>query len=120
MPKGRPDRGDVRDHLGRLLERMATSETSSRRRSAQQGSTAGARRAILLPVSAPFHCALMRPAQERLKLDLDATAFADLACPLINNWEAREIRTGAEAREGVYQQVSGAPANTPLANATKR
>jgi [acyl-carrier-protein] S-malonyltransferase len=66
---------------------------------------AGARRAVLLPVSAPFHCALMRPAQERLRADLDATEFRDLATPLVNNWQAREVRTGAEAREGLYQQV---------------
>jgi len=66
---------------------------------------AGARRAVQLPVSAPFHCPLMRPAQERLKPDLDATPFADLQFPLINNWQAREIRTGAEAREGLYEQV---------------
>jgi [acyl-carrier-protein] S-malonyltransferase len=66
---------------------------------------AGARRAVLLPVSAPFHCALMKPAQERLRADLDAVEFRDLACPLVNNWQAREIRDGAEAREGLYQQV---------------
>ncbi len=66
---------------------------------------AGARRAVLLPVSAPFHCALMKPAQGRLKEDLDAAEFCDLAFPLINNWQAREVRTGAEAREGLYQQV---------------
>jgi len=66
---------------------------------------AGARRAVLLPVSAPFHCALMKPAQERLRVDLDATEFRDLTCPLVNNWQAAEIRTGAEAREGLYQQV---------------
>jgi [acyl-carrier-protein] S-malonyltransferase len=66
---------------------------------------AGAKRAVPLPVSAPFHCALMKPAQERLKTDLDSTDFRDLECPLINNWEAREVRTAAEAREGLYQQV---------------
>jgi len=66
---------------------------------------AGARRAVLLPVSAPFHCALMRPAQERLRADLDATEFEDLQTPLINNWQAREIKAGADAREGLYQQV---------------
>lgn len=66
---------------------------------------AGARRAVLLPVSAPFHCALMKPAQERLRADLDAIEFRDLNRPLINNWQAREIRTGAEAREGLYQQI---------------
>jgi [acyl-carrier-protein] S-malonyltransferase len=47
----------------------------------------------------------MAPAQERLRADLDATEFRDLTCPLVNNWQAREIRSGAEAREGVYQQV---------------
>jgi [acyl-carrier-protein] S-malonyltransferase len=66
---------------------------------------AGARRAVLLPVSAPFHCALMTPAQQRLRADLDGTEFRDLTCPLVNNWRAREIRSGAEAREGLYQQV---------------
>ena len=66
---------------------------------------AGARRAVILPVSAPFHCALMRPAQERLRKDLDDTAFADPAIPLVNNWQAREIATGAEARQGLYAQV---------------
>lgn len=66
---------------------------------------AGARRAVLLPVSAPFHCPLMVPAQQRLKADLDAVEFHDLSVPLINNWQAREIRTGAEAREGLYRQV---------------
>jgi len=66
---------------------------------------AGAKRAVLLPVSAPFHCALMKPAQEKLKADLDATEFRDLDCPLVNNWQAREIRSGAEAREGLYHQV---------------
>jgi [acyl-carrier-protein] S-malonyltransferase len=66
---------------------------------------AGARRGVLLPVSAPFHCALMKPAQDRLRADLDATEFRDLACPLVNNWQAAEIRTGAEAREGLYHQV---------------
>jgi [acyl-carrier-protein] S-malonyltransferase len=66
---------------------------------------AGARRGVLLPVSAPFHCALMKPAQERLRVDLDATEFIDLACPLVNNWQAAEIRTGTAAREGLYQQV---------------
>lgn len=74
-------------------------------RAVQLAQAAGAKRAIVLPVSAPFHCALMKPAQERLKADLDATPFCDLTMPLINNWQARAVRTGAEAREGLYQQV---------------
>jgi [acyl-carrier-protein] S-malonyltransferase len=75
------------------------------KRAVELAKAAGARRAVLLPVSAPFHCALMKPAQERLRADLDATEFQNLSCPLVNNWQAREIRTGAEAREGLYQQV---------------
>ncbi|MBS1856876.1 MAG: ACP S-malonyltransferase [Acidobacteria bacterium] len=74
-------------------------------RAAELAKAAGARRAVLLPVSAPFHCALMKPAQQRLRADLDAAEFRDLSCPLINNWQAAMIRTGAEAREGLYQQV---------------
>jgi [acyl-carrier-protein] S-malonyltransferase len=66
---------------------------------------AGARRAVLLQVSAPFHCSLLKPAQDQLKPDLDATEFRDLTIPLVNNWQAREIRTGAEAREGLYHQI---------------
>jgi [acyl-carrier-protein] S-malonyltransferase len=74
-------------------------------RAIELAKAAGARRAVLLPVSAPFHCALMTPAQQRLRADLDAATFRDLAFPLVNNWQACEIRSGAEAREGLYQQV---------------
>ena len=74
-------------------------------RAMELAKSAGARRAMLLQVSAPFHCPLMQPAQQRLKPDLDATPFHDLSIPLINNWQAREIYTAAEAREGLYQQV---------------
>lgn len=66
---------------------------------------AGAKRAVLLPVSAPFHCPLMAPAQERLKPHLDAVSFRDLEIPLVNNWQARVIRSADEAREGLYQQI---------------
>ncbi len=74
-------------------------------RAVELAKEAGARKAVLLQVSAPFHCALMRPAQERLSTDLDAIDFKDLAVPLVNNFAAREIRTGADAREGLRQQV---------------
>ena len=74
-------------------------------RAMELAKAAGARRAVLLPVSAPFHCALMQPAQERLAADLNATEFRDLTVPLVNNWQARFIKTAQEARDGLYQQV---------------
>lgn len=74
-------------------------------RAMELAKAAGAKRAILLPVSAPFHCPLMRPAQEKLREDLHATKFMDLAFPLVNNWRAEEVTTAAEAREGLYEQV---------------
>jgi [acyl-carrier-protein] S-malonyltransferase len=79
--------------------------TAAVQRAMELAKAAGARRAVLLPVSAPFHCPLMKPAQERLKADLDAAEFRDLSVPLVNNWQARAIITGVEAREGLYQQV---------------
>jgi [acyl-carrier-protein] S-malonyltransferase len=90
-----PDQVVIAGHTGAVNRAMALAKT------------AGAKRAVPLPVSAPFHCALMGPAQEMLKPDLDAAEFRDLSVPLINNWQAREIHTGAEAREGLYQQVPG-------------
>lgn len=66
---------------------------------------AGAKRAILLPVSAPFHCSLMRPAQERLTAELQRVEFRDLAVPLVNNWRAALVHTAVEAREGLFHQI---------------
>ena len=66
----------------------------------------GAKRAILLKVSAPFHCALMLPAQERLAADLEQIEFKDLNVPLVTNVDARVIKTGAEARDSLVRQVS--------------
>ncbi len=78
---------------------------SAVQRAVELAKQAGARRALLLPVSAPFHCPLMRPAQERLGADLREVVFHDLRIPLINNVAAREIRTGEEARQGLFEQV---------------
>jgi [acyl-carrier-protein] S-malonyltransferase len=66
---------------------------------------AGARRAVLLAVSAPFHCPLMKPAQEQMVPELNATVFDDLDWPLINNWQAREIRAASDARDGLIEQI---------------
>ena len=74
-------------------------------RAVELAKAAGVKRAVLLPVSAPFHCPLMKPAQDRLAVELNAIDFSDLSVPLINNWQAREIRSAAEARQGLYEQV---------------
>ncbi len=74
-------------------------------RAMELAKAAGARRAVRLPVSAPFHCPLMHPAQLRLANDLIAIAFSDPAVPFINNWQARRITTGGEARSGLYEQI---------------
>jgi [acyl-carrier-protein] S-malonyltransferase len=66
----------------------------------------GAKRAIKLPVSAPFHCALMKPAQERLSVDLDELVFNDLRVPLVTNVDALPNGDGNFAREALKRQVS--------------
>jgi [acyl-carrier-protein] S-malonyltransferase len=68
----------------------------------------GAKRAVRLPVSAPFHCALMRPAQERLEPELRALAFRDPEVPLVNNVDAAVARDASTCRDGLVRQVSGA------------
>jgi [acyl-carrier-protein] S-malonyltransferase len=76
------------------------------KRAVEIASQSGAKRAVILPVSAPFHSALMMPAQEKLEKDLQATAFADLQLPLVTNVDADTIRTGEEARGALVRQVS--------------
>jgi [acyl-carrier-protein] S-malonyltransferase len=68
---------------------------------------AGAKRAIRLPVSAPFHCALMKPAQERLARDLDGITFSAPKVPLVNNVDATVVRAAEVCRDGLVRQVSG-------------
>jgi len=67
---------------------------------------AGAKRAILLQVSAPFHCALMHPAQELLTHDLEALVFNDPAIPVVANVDARAITRRADARDCLIRQVT--------------
>lgn len=66
----------------------------------------GARKAIFLPVSAPFHCHLMVPAGEKLAVELDQVAFRELSFPVVTNFEARPVRTARDAREALKRQVS--------------
>jgi [acyl-carrier-protein] S-malonyltransferase len=76
-------------------------------RAAERCKAKGAKRAIPLPVSAPFHCALMQPAQDRLAPILASIRFADPKPPLVNNVDADVVRDGNACRAGLVRQVSG-------------
>jgi [acyl-carrier-protein] S-malonyltransferase len=67
---------------------------------------AGAKRVVKLNVSAPFHCALMMPAQERLAADLSELSLDELSIPLISNVDAIAISKAADARNSLIRQVS--------------
>ncbi len=63
-------------------------------------------RFVLLPVSAPFHCQLMKSAEEKLFHDLNSVEFHDLAYPIITNVDAQAIHRGSEARDSLQRQVT--------------
>ena len=69
---------------------------------------AGARRVVMLPVSAPFHCALMQPAQDRLAALLEGVPFAQAQVPVIVNVDAAAETEGARLRAALVRQVTGA------------
>jgi [acyl-carrier-protein] S-malonyltransferase len=68
----------------------------------------GAKKAVSLPVSAPFHCALMQPAQDRLAADLAALNFQNPSCPVVCNVDAAVITSAEAARDALIRQVTGA------------
>jgi [acyl-carrier-protein] S-malonyltransferase len=76
------------------------------KRAVEIASQSGAKRAVVLPVSAPFHCALMESAQKRLEPELRAAAFSALKVPLITNVDAEAIKSGEEARDALIRQVT--------------
>ncbi|UCC40179.1 MAG: ACP S-malonyltransferase [Candidatus Aminicenantes bacterium] len=63
-------------------------------------------RSVILPVSAPFHCQLMKSAEEKLSSDLDQVEFRDLKFPVVTNVDAQAITKGDEARDALKRQVS--------------
>jgi [acyl-carrier-protein] S-malonyltransferase len=75
-------------------------------RASERAKQLGARRAIPLPVSAPFHCALMQSAEARLAPDLRALTVADPSVPVVANVDAEVKRTAAEGIEALVRQVS--------------
>ena len=77
-------------------------------RAAELAKKRGAKRAILLPVSAPFHCALMQPAQDRLAEDLSRLEFHNPEVPVMCNVDAALASTGDASRDALIRQVTGA------------
>jgi [acyl-carrier-protein] S-malonyltransferase len=76
------------------------------KRAVEIASQSGAKRAVILAVSAPFHCSLLMPAQQRLEVDLRAAAFGPLRFPLITNVDAEAVTSGEEARDALIRQVT--------------
>ena len=77
-------------------------------RAAELAKEKGAKRAIMLSVSAPFHCALMQPAQDRLAQNLQALHFSTPAIPIVTNVDAKLIQDAEQSRDALIRQVTGA------------
>ena len=77
-------------------------------RAAELAKAKGAKRTVMLPVSAPFHCSLMQPAQDRLALDLRALRFSPPRFPVVTNVDAKPVQDAEEARQALIRQVTGA------------
>ena len=87
---------------------VISGETAAVNRAMDLCKEAGAKRCILLPVSAPFHCKLMEPAAERLAADLERAVFNDPVIPVASNVDARLVTRRSEARDSLIRQVTGA------------
>jgi len=77
-------------------------------RAAKLASARGAKRAVMLPVSAPFHCSLMKPAQDRLAEDLRALTFQNPAVPVVSNVDGTLLSDAESSRDALIRQVTGA------------
>jgi [acyl-carrier-protein] S-malonyltransferase len=80
----------------------------------------GARRTVMLPVSAPFHCALMQPAQEEVERVLSAVALSDPRIPVAANVTGSIVTTADAARDALIHQVTGAVRWVDCVNALKQ
>jgi [acyl-carrier-protein] S-malonyltransferase len=76
-------------------------------RAVEMATERGAKKAVNLPVSAPFHCSLMQPAQDRLATDLETLNFLDPKCPVVGNVDAAVVENAGAARDALIRQVTG-------------
>lgn len=87
---------------------VISGNTAAVERATKLAEERGAKRAKLLPVSAPFHCSLMKPAQDRLAVDLKALAFHNPGVPISCNVDAAIVRDANASRDALIRQVTGA------------
>ena len=76
------------------------------KRAVELASQNGAKRAVVLPVSAPFHCALMQPARTHMEPLLRGSNFSQLRFPIVTNVDAEVISSGDEARDALIRQIT--------------
>ena len=86
---------------------VISGNTAAVERAAKLADERGAKRAKLLPVSAPFHCSLMKPAQDRLQADLDALQLQKPVYPVACNVDAELVTDDLRARDTLVRQVTG-------------
>jgi [acyl-carrier-protein] S-malonyltransferase len=86
---------------------VISGHTTAVERAVKLAEERGAKRAKLLPVSAPFHCSLMKPAQEKLAVDLKSIQFSAPQFPVVCNVDARALEQAEPAREALIRQVTG-------------
>ncbi|KZY53450.1 ACP S-malonyltransferase [Sulfitobacter sp. KE29] len=88
-------------------QNVLSGEKAAVERAVAMAKEAGAKRALLLPVSAPFHCPLMGPAAEEMAKALGEVTFNDPAVPLVANVTAEAVSDAARIRELLVEQVTG-------------
>jgi len=86
---------------------VISGHTAAVERATKLADERGAKRAKVLPVSAPFHCSLMKPAQDRLEVDLKALTFNDPRVRVVCNVDAQVIDDGDRSRDALVRQVTG-------------
>jgi [acyl-carrier-protein] S-malonyltransferase len=93
-------------NLNSAEQTVISGHAAAVKRAVELASQDGAKRAVMLPVSAPFHCALMQPAQARMEQALAAAEFHDLSIPVVTNTDAEITSNGAEARDALVRQIT--------------
>jgi [acyl-carrier-protein] S-malonyltransferase len=103
-------RGEVCDpaNINSAEQIVVSGHTAAVGRATKLASERGAKRAIMLSVSAPFHCSLMKPAQDRLAVDLQSLGFQTPVVPVVCNVDAGLIEDADRARDALVRQVTGA------------